>query len=398
MKILLVHNHYGSEAPSGEERMFYEEFLLLKQMGHDVYTFETYSDWVIKLGILGKFLAAIVVPWNPITKYFLQKKVKKIKPDVIHVHNTFPLLSPSIFYIKKGKAVFVKTLHNYRLQCPGGIPMREEAICTNCITKKSVVDSLIYGCYKKSRVLTLPIAVNVWLHRKLKTWHKRVDAFVVMTKFQKNLICNGDFPASKVFVKPNFLLPSFDKLKPYHERNGSCVYIGRLSPEKGVRNLIETWRLWGQGAPLLKIVGDGEERFSLESEAKGLPIEFVGQVDKEQVNSIISDAALLILPSKCLETFGLVVIEALSRGTPVAVSNTGGLPSLITHGVNGFVFDSCSPVSMLRTLTEAFSNYELLNEMSFQSTAIFDSKYLPDGNYSILHNIYQKVINNEKSI
>ena len=186
-RILMVHNFYGRSSPSGENQVVEYDFDLLKSKGHEIKLFKKESDEVLNRGLYGYAKAGILNLWNPSSKKIFKKIVSDFKPDLIHIHNTFPLISPSILYIDSINVPIVMTLHNYRIFCPAGILMRNNNICTQCIDKKSIIPSVIHGCYKESRIATIPLAVSSATHNTMKTWNKKIDAFFVLTDYAKNM-------------------------------------------------------------------------------------------------------------------------------------------------------------------------------------------------------------------
>lgn len=244
MKIILVHNFYGSSAPSGENSVFEAEGRLLRQRGQSVSTSTKHSDSIRAKGIWGALEGACSTPWNPIAAKALQQLVIAHQPDVVHAHNTFPLLSPSIFHAIGHRAARVLTLHNYRLFCPAAIPMRAGKVCTDCLDRRSVLPAITHGCYRGSRLATLPLVANVSLHRLLGTWTQKVDAFIALTEFQRVRMVEAGLPADLVHVKPNFY-PGQPKVVPWSERRPFVVFAGRLTAEKGVLALVRTWLDWG---------------------------------------------------------------------------------------------------------------------------------------------------------
>ncbi|HNC14233.1 MAG TPA: glycosyltransferase, partial [Cyclobacteriaceae bacterium] len=223
MNVLQVHNYYGSSAPSGENQVFEAEGILLRQRNHEVHEFLRHSDAIRAKGIWGAVQGALSTPWNPFSANKIRQAVENIHPEVVHVHNTFPLLSPSIFHSIGYRAARVLTLHNYRLFCPAAIPMRAGRVCTDCLDSHSVWPSLQHGCYRNSRLATLPLAANVALHRNLGTWTKQVDAFIALTEFQRERMIEAGLPASLVHVKPNFY-PGNPVMSPWPERRDNVVF------------------------------------------------------------------------------------------------------------------------------------------------------------------------------
>ena len=249
MRVLLVHNFYGSAAPSGENQVVEIERALLQSRGHEVVEFSRDSDELRSQGIWGAIKGAAATPWNPRSAQAICQTVANIRPDVVHVHNTFPLISPSIFHVLAGTGVGrVMTLHNYRLFCPAAIPMREGKICTDCMDQRSVLPALKHGCYRHSRLATLPLAMNVALHRGLGTWTHQVDAFIALSDFQRQRMVDAGLPAERVHVKPNFY-PGSPRIVPWEQRKPYVVFAGRLTAEKGVATLMRAWQLWGADAP-----------------------------------------------------------------------------------------------------------------------------------------------------
>ncbi len=263
MKILLAHNFYGSASPSGENTVFHAEGDLLRQMGHEVLEFTRHSDTILGKGAAGTLEGALSTPWNPFSAQELKRVLRRERPDILHVHNFFPLLSPSIFYATSGsETATVMTLHNYRLFCAAGIPMRQGRPCTLCLERKSVLPALRFGCYRDSRSATTPMAAMIELHRILGTWKQHVDAFISLSGFQKDLMSGAGLPRNKMYVKPQFY-PNPPGAMPWNQRADRVIFVGRLGEEKGVHCIIEAWRVWGKDAPPLEIIGDGPLRRTL---------------------------------------------------------------------------------------------------------------------------------------
>ena len=394
MKIQLMHNFYGSAAPSGENRVFEAERELLKQRGHSVSEFVRHSDTIRAKGAWGALQGALSTPWNPFAAAAVRRAVAEQRPEVVHVHNTFPLLSPSIFYGIGGSAARALTLHNYRLFCPAAIPMRAGEICTECMDRQSVWPALRHGCYRNSRLATLPLATSVALHRRLGTWARQVDAFIVLSEFQRERMIEAGLPAELVHVKPNFY-PGDPAVVPWADRNQSAVFAGRLTAEKGVRALVRAWLMWGESAPELRIVGDGDLRGELErlaAASPGVPIRFLGQLSAAAAQQEIARARLLVLPSESFETFGLVILEAFAFGTPAAASDLGPLPSIVRQGENGVVFRPADPQSLVETVRAAWELDGYLERLAGGTRRSFEELYSEEANYQMLMTIYEQAI------
>lgn len=391
LNILLSHNYYSSEVPSGENRVYEAERELLLKNAHTINCFTRHSDEIRIKGGIGVLQGALTTPWNALMARAIRRQVDHFQPDVVHVHNTFPLLSPAIFHAIGKRAARVLTLHNYRVFCPAAIPMRAGKVCTECIDKRSAIPAMIHGCYRRSRVATLPLALSVGLHRALGTWVNQVDAFICLSEFQRELMVEAGLPREKVHVKPNFY-PGNPDVLAWPERKPYVVFAGRLTAEKGVINLLRAWRLWGAAAPELRLVGDGELRAELERMAEGLPVRFLGQVGAEDAQAQIAGARLLVLPSECFEGFPMVVREAFAFGTPAAVSNLGPLPTIVEHGKSGMVFQPGDSQSLLHEVRHAWVTPGLLERLGQGARAEFASKYTEEANYAALMEIYRQAI------
>lgn len=390
-KILLCHNFYGSSAPSGENTVFFAERDLLRQHGHTVIEFSRHSDDIRDNGIFGLVRGACATPWNSFSKHALRTILQAEKPDFLHVHNTFPLLSPSIFHAARGlNTAVVFTLHNYRMFCAAGIPMRNSLPCTECLDQKSVLPALKYGCYRHSRAATVPMALMIALHRRMGTWQRQVDAFIALTAFQKHKMADAGLPEDRVHIKPHFYADPPNSL-PWKERESRVLYIGRLGSEKGVHALIDAWRQWGEAAPVLEIIGDGPERDNLENTASQnspVKIRFLGQLPFSDTQQALARSCLLILPSLWFEGFPMVIREAFALGVPVAASRLGSMPDIVTEGQNGVLFTPGDAQDLLRKVRDVWERQERLAVMAVNARKEFEEKYTAGRNYERLMEIY----------
>jgi glycosyltransferase involved in cell wall biosynthesis len=390
LKVLMLHNFYRSASPSGENQVFEMERALLERRGHRVEVFTRHSDEIAGQGIRGAIKGAASTLWNPFSARELRKRIASVGPDVVHVHNTFPLLSPAVFPAARGTAR-VLTLHNYRLFCAAAIPMRGGRVCTDCLDQRTVLPALRFGCYRGSRVATVPLAASIALHRLRGTWNTDVEAFIALSEFQRKRFVDAGLPPERMHVKPNFY-PGDPATVPWRERADRVVFVGRLSAEKGVRTLLRAWAMWGERAPPLRIVGDGELRGDLEMLAQDLPVEFIGQLGPDEAEAEIVRARLLVVPSEWFEGFPMVLREAFALGTPAAVSNIGPLPNLVRDPESGGVFEPGNPESLLHTVRSAWENPALLERWGQGARAAFEAKYTEDANYAMLMEIYEQAI------
>lgn len=392
MRVLLVHNRYGSAAPSGENAAFEAERDLLARSGHEVEVFVRRSDDLRRRGWLGTLQGAAATPWNPFSAGAVRRAVEAFRPDVVHAHNTFPLISPAVFPAIGRRAARVLTLHNYRLFCPAALPVREGLPCTECLDQRSVLPSLRHGCYRGSRAATLPLAAGVALTRWLGLWRRHVDAFVALTAFQRDLMVAAGLPAERVHVKPNFY-PGTPAVVPWAARRPCAVYVGRLSREKGVHHLLDAWAAWGEEAPELRLVGDGPERAALEARAAGLArVTFLGQLPAAGAEAEIARARLLVVPSTWFEGFPMVLREAFAFGTPAAVSGLGPLPGLVEHGRAGLVFAPGDAASLLREVRAAWEAPGALEARGAAARRAWQARYAERENAAALLEIYRQAV------
>lgn len=249
MKILLVHNYYGSAAPSGENKVFEAEKAMLEKHGHEVAVYTRHSDEIRGKGnercgvarkLYGMVKGAICTVANPFAASAVAKKCREFKPDVVHFHNTFPLISPLAVRAACKYAPVVMTLHNYRTACAAGVPTRDGRVCSLCMDKKCVLDGVKNRCYRDSLFATLPLALNIALYRRLLP--KWVSRFIVLSEFQKRKMVEYGWPEEKIAVKGNFINKKV-MCEERVEKKDQIVYVGRLSKEKGVETLIKAFKL-----------------------------------------------------------------------------------------------------------------------------------------------------------
>ncbi|HTR81973.1 MAG TPA: glycosyltransferase family 4 protein [Bacteroidota bacterium] len=396
MKILLVHNFYGSSAPSGENTAYTAEAAMLRSQGHSVVEFTRHSDEVRSKGLFGTVKGAASTVWNPFSVHALKRKMRETQPDVVHIHNTFPLLSPSIFYASRELNIpTVFTMHNYRIGCSAATVLRSDRPCLLCLDQRSVMPALRYGCYRESRLATLPVATMIALHNAKDSWRRNVDAFITLTEFQREKMAGFGIPSNSLFVKPHFLQ---DPPEPVHWdlREQKAVFIGRLYAAKGIHVLVDAWKRWGKDAPRLEIIGDGPMKEELcrtvdGSEAAGA-ITFAGNVSRDEVLRRLSKAKLLILPSLCFEGFPMVIQEAFALGVPVAASNIGSLPYLVDDKKSGGLFPAGNADEIRTRVRTMFADDNALRAMGERARHEFDEKYTATKNHATLMSIYATAV------
>jgi glycosyltransferase involved in cell wall biosynthesis len=396
LKVVLVHNYLRSSGPSGENLAYQEERDLLRRYGHEVVEFTVTNDDLEDVGWTGNFRAAATAPWSFSARSRLRRVLRNERPGVVHIHNTFPLLSPSVFWAARGlPCASVITLHNYRIFCAAGVPLRDGRPCTECLEKHSSVPALRYGCYRASRLATLPLSFAVALHRVLGTWRTEVDAFICLTEFQREMMRRAGLADEALFVKPHCYLDPPSPL-PWPERQNKVVFLGRLGPEKGVAFLLEAWRLWGDSAPLLEIIGDGPEEDNLRgfAEKAGIAtrVVFRGRLPFTEAQRLLGRAKAAVLPSVSYEGFPMVIREAFALGAPIVGSRIGSIQTLVSGAVNGALFEPGDAADLLRVVQRLWADDGQLMALASGARATFEEKYTAELNHGILMRIYDAAI------
>lgn len=343
---------------------------MLRDLGHEVFTHERHSDDIAKMSLCSKAGVALRVIWSPRDYLEMRDTCRTIHPDVVHIHNTFPLISVAAAVAAHRAGVpVVMTLHNHRLYCPAGTLMRDGVLCFDCVGRRPI-PGLVHGCYRGSRISSVPITASIGIHGMLRTWDRHVSIFLTMNRFSRDLAVHSGLSEQKMVIKPHFVE------EPRVVRQGvgdRGVYVGRLSAEKGVLWLIEAWRC---SLGPLTIIGDGPLRSTvLEiSRRKGLDVQLLGRLSREAARAVLAEARYLIMPSLCLETFGLAAVEAMSAGVPVVVPRLGGLPELCDGGRGGVTYDPGSSSSMYAAVARVRdrSTSELIGQ---QARRIYVEKY-----------------------
>jgi glycosyltransferase involved in cell wall biosynthesis len=385
VKILIVHNSY--KQAGGEDSAVQRETRLLRATGHHVLTFAKNNRDIGKGSFIAKIATGTKAIWATDSHHELLAVLRREKPDLAHFHNVFPLISPSAYYACWDVGVpIVQTLHNYRFFCPPGTFFRNGKICEECFDH-SLWRGVWHGCYRNSRSQTAVAALTFVLHRKLHTWGQ-IDCYIAPTEFVRTKFVASGIPAEKVFVKPNFVDPD-----PGVRKSGGeyAVFVGRITPEKGIRTLIAAWPLLETRIPLI-IVGDGPLRRELEQQALGMGmsnIVFKGSLPNAETIELLKGAKVLIFPSEWYETFGTTIVEAFACGVPVVCSKLGAMQELVTDGRTGLHFAPSDPVNLATKLNWAWRHSAEIDEMGRAARLQYEAKYTPKQNYDLLMTAYK---------
>jgi glycosyltransferase involved in cell wall biosynthesis len=382
MRVLMLHNHY--QQASGEEGCFFAEAEMLERHGHEVITYQLHNDDIPKFGRAE--LAAATI-WNRKAYRDVERLIAATAPAIMHCHNTFPLISPAVYYAARRSAVpVVQTLHNYRLLCLAGTLFRDGAPCEDCLGRTVPWPGVAHKCYRGSRLYSLGVAAMQSIHRGLDTWGRQVDLFLAVSQFvQRKFIENG-LPPQRIRIKPNFLMndPGMGT-----GQGGYAVCVGRLSPEKGLRTLLAAWD--GAQIPVpLKIVGDGPQT-SLGNIAPNAAVEFVGRRSSQEVFRLMQAAQFLVAPSEWYEPGPRTIIEAYACGTPVIASDTGSFSELVEDGRTGFKYAPGNASDLREKIALLLHDSNRMQAMRRAARREFLAKYTQERNYRELTGAYAEL-------
>ncbi|MFF3849713.1 glycosyltransferase [Streptomyces sp. NPDC002328] len=353
MHVLVLHNRYASAQPSGENKVVDQEVALLRKAGHRVEVFERRSDDIAARSLPAKAALPFLVPWNPGVRRELATRLRAGRPDVVHVHNVFPLLSPAVLAACADAGVpAVATLHNYTQVCPPGTLQRDGRPCAECVGS-TPLPAVRHGCYRGSRLATVPLAVSLSVNRR--RWWSGVERFFCISAAQREVLVRAGMPAERLAVKHNFV-PD-----PGVRRAGDgeqLLFLGRLAEAKGVRLLMAAWdelaASGGVGVPLV-IAGAGPLEREVAAWAAGRDdVRYAGLYDTAECRRAVARSVAVVAPSTWLEAFGLVAVEAMAAGVPVVAAGHGAFVELVEEGVTGLLHrpgDAGSLADRLRRIT-----------------------------------------------
>jgi glycosyltransferase involved in cell wall biosynthesis len=389
MNILVVHNSYLQ--PGGEDVVVAQEGKLLERNGHKVTKYHRSNDEIGKLSFGQKLGLISRIASASDSKIAILRLLRELKPDLVHVHNTFAMVSPSVYDACEEEDVpVVQTLHNYRLLCPAATLYRDTGPCEECMTH-SVLRSVRHACYRDSRVMSGAIALMLEMHRARQTWDKKIDAYIAISDFVRKKFIEAGFSADKISAKPNFVDPD----PGGRDHPGDyALFLGRLSPEKGLSTLLDAWEQLPSAVPLV-IAGDGPMRQRLESECalkKVRSVHFAGRIRREEVSDAIKKAAFVIVPSVWNEPFGMVVAEAFACGTPVLGAFVGSIRDMIEDQVTGLHFPPGDARALAEKVAWAWGHLPELAEMGKAARLVYEDRYTANTNYERLMDIYGNAI------
>jgi glycosyltransferase involved in cell wall biosynthesis len=386
MNVLCVHNYYQN--PGGEDQAFAAEARLLESNGHAVLRYSMHNDVIDAMPRLE--LARRLV-WNGSAQREIGTIVRENAIDVVHFHNTFPLISPAAYFAaRQAGARVVQTLHNYRLLCPGSLLSREGRVCEECLGKAVPWRGVLHSCYRDSTAQSAAVAAMLAGHRLLGTWNHQIDLYIALSEFSRDKFIQGGLPAQKIVVKPNFAEP--DPGMGTGE-GGYALFAGRLAVDKGIDTLLRAWALPGGNRIRLKIVGDGPMAPEVQSAAAaGVGIEYAGRKPREEVLRLMREAAFLVFPSVWYEGFPMTIVEAYASGLPVVASKLGTMASLVKDGVTGLHFRPGDAQDLIDKAQQLIASPKTARSLGANARMEFTARYSSSDNYLQLMRIYHQAL------
>lgn len=390
MRILQVHNHYLQ--PGGEDAVVRNEAALLRRHGHEVDTYATHSRQLDVSDLGAKLRTPLRTVWSHRARRDVAALARREKPDVIHVHNTFPVLSPAVLWAGKDAGVpVVQTLHNYRLACANACLLRDGAPCMDCVGG-SKLPAVRHRCYRSALGPSLAVAAMQTVHRRVGTYSNAVAAYVVLTSFMREIMAREGLPEDRLHVSPNFL-PDVPAAATDHDDvrvPRRLAFVGRLSYEKGPDLLLDAWTSTRRAGWTLDVVGDGPLAASLRARHESRDdVRFHGWLDQDGVRRIVEGARAIVVPSRWYEGLPMTVVEAYASGRPVVAPDHGGFRETVEQGLTGWRFTPGDPDELRRALDHVV----LASDDAWRATvrharSRFRERYSPDAAYRRLLGIY----------
>jgi glycosyltransferase involved in cell wall biosynthesis len=382
MRVLILHNRY--QIAGGEDSVVRQEVSMLRQAAVEVDLLEVTNDRIT--GPLQRAAAALNVVYSVHSRDLVAARIALFRPHVVHVHNFFPVLTPSI-YDAAPHLPFIQTLHNYRLLCANALLFRDHRPCQDCVAKSIPWPAVQHACYRDSHTGSAAVALMLSVHRFRNTWNTRVARFIALTEFARTLFVNnlGIDPA-KIVVKPNAAPdPTVGQ-----GSGGYALYVGRLSLEKGIETLLAAAR-HGFGMPL-KVAGTGPLGAAVERAADDGVLQYLGSQTPSQVSQLMRSARVLLIPSLWYEGLPMVVPEAFATGLPIVASNIGALSSLIAHGANGLLVPPGNHEALVEAVRTVALTPGLETLLRAEARSTYERSYRPEANVQQLLDIYRSVL------
>lgn len=388
MRVLQLHNHHRTKG--GAMEVLAQEADLLTNAGHAVQEYTVQPPEQMGISAARAGLKAV---WNVEASREVAARISGFRPDVVHVHTPFPLLSPAVFRTASRLGVpAVTTLHSFRYSCIAGTCFRDGGVCEDCVGKRLKYPGVVHRCYHDSLGASTALTLSLGLHRQIGTFH-HVAKFMALTEFARKLLVRDGIPAARTLVTPNFVPDPGEPATARPERP-YVAYAGRLMRIKGVHTLLDAWA--GLGAARdgvrLRIAGDGELRSLVEERADAdASIEFLGWLEEREVTDLMAGAACVVVPSEWYEGQPLVVLRSLSVGTPVVVSDLENLSTELLADDAGVAFRVGDARSLEQVLGGLLADAPGLAARRSKARASYRRRYSPTVHLQMLEDVYHAV-------
>ncbi len=398
MKILVLHNFHRKGSSSGDDQVFKDETRLLEGHGNTVIRYTVSNDFFDSLGTVGKIKAALGMLWSFRNYREVKEIIDKEKPDIVHIHTFFPLMSPSVLYAaKRSGCKVVATLHDTRFICPCCTSLRGTQICNKC-GDGHYFRMFKYGCFKNSRLQSLIVALIFKYHRLRKTFYKQIDRYICLNDNQIKLLENIGFDRGKIIKKYNFVPDEISEIINDEVSNLPSRYVvfyGRIGEEKGIRILMEAWD--HLDIPLV-VMGSGplEDEFKFWAETKD-NVHYLGYTEHRKCLCIVKNAEFVVFPSIWYEGCSMVEIETMSLGKPLVATDLGFSEEAIQEGYNGTKFELGNIEEFITKVQMLWEMPEKITYMGKNARMDYEEKYLPEDNYDKLINIYEILFKEKKA-
>lgn len=391
-RILQIHNFY--QIPGGEDVVVRNEKRLLEEHGHQVFTYYRTNKELAEKGALGKLLLPFTSVYSFRTYREVKQMIKANQIDIVHVHNTLTMVSPSVFYAAfKCKVPVVQTLHNFRMLCPAGSFFRNNVICEECV-QGGMKCAIKHKCYRNSKVQTFVSAAILQIHRMVGTY-RRVN-FICLTEFNRNKLLESldmkkqIVDPNRVYIKPNFSFA--EEVVPSRERPEEeyFLFAGRVEALKGIDIAIRAFEKLPDKK--LYIAGNGPMMDEMQNYVKehGLTnIKFLGYLQKDEMSEMFYHAKAVIMTSQCYEAFAMTIAEAYSYGVPVIAGRVGNMDGMVQEGITGMKFVYNSSEDLMEKV-RAFDNMNLA-ELKKNAREFYQKRLRPEDNYQKLIKIYEDI-------
>lgn len=392
MKILLVHNSY--QQPGGEDVVLEQEAQMLKRANHQVLVYRRSNREADNYHGLRRIHLALQTVWAADTKKEFARLLEREKPDLVHVHNTFFMISPSIFSICRQLGVpVVHTLHNYRLYCPASTFFRDGHVCEECV-ERTLLRGIAHACYRDSRPATATVAVMLALHRYRQTWTQEVNCYIALSEFARNRFLKAGLPPEKLFVKPNFVYP--DPSARLTTEGDYVLFVGRLSKER-ISTLLAAWHSLSKTRIPLVIVGGSPNLEDIKKETfrHGLThVSFKGHLPRNETLTVMRGARFLVVSSEWYENFPMVIVEGFACGVPVICSRIGAMKEIVQDNQTGLHFSPGDDKDLAEKVEWAWNHPGHMRMMGEEARHVYEMNYTAEKNYPLLIEIYRHALQN----